>query len=101
MSKSKNNNDGISLTEFTICLLIVIPLVVGSIIVFHRAWNRTRCVYYAFEKTHDHLTHQGGSRFYGNIRFEIREGATAMEGRAFCEGIEERVVLNKLKPGLW
>ncbi len=82
---------GQSLVEFSLSALVLVTFLVACSFVLKAQWDRAKCAYIVFEKTHQRVIRERSdrSRPYG------------VRGRGLCGGVEERVDLPWIESARW
>lgn len=100
--------EGQTLTEFTICCIVLALSVSLVSILLHKTWNQFACAYQVFEEVHRQLIHsslhekmqgRGAWRFQSQI--SIEEHPHYVRGTGRCAGKMETVILPKLESAQW
>jgi hypothetical protein len=86
------------LAEFLISSLLVVATLSGAGWVLHAEWDRARCAYLVFEKTHSRLN---GHPSADSFEILISEDAEQVEGTGSCRYARERVSFKKLSSASW
>jgi hypothetical protein len=94
------NNRGQSTVELLISVSVLMITVSGVGWVFKAEWDRGKCVYFVFEKTHAALigTKSPNSRRWMDSPIDVQSLPEGAKGVALCGGSPEMVSLPQLEP---
>ena len=88
------------MAEFLISLGLAVTALSGAAWVWKAEWERTRCAYLVFEKTHAELVGRSGTRAF--FPMTVADRPDSVEGFGQCgPEVRERVRLPKLEYAKW
>ena len=93
------NSEGQTLIEFVFSSALVVLTVAGAGFLFKAEWQRAKCAYVVFEKTHAKVVGSGDPVPGVPVTFEETEDGVS--GSALCGRAQERVSLPKLEKASW
>jgi hypothetical protein len=97
-----SRQQGQTLIEFLLSSGLVVVVLAGAGWLLRVHWERSKCVYIVFEKTHARLNGVSRPTLQGPP-VRLTESPDHVTGEATCGPLRqpEQVRLRKLKPGLW
>ena len=100
MKTFRQTNDGAgqkgqTLLEFTVSAAMLALVISGSGWLLRVEWERSRCAFLVFEKTHARLTGTNPPRT--QVRIIIREKPDSVEGEGKCGNSIEHVEFDRLE----
>jgi len=91
--------EGQSLLEFSVSLLVIVPVLLAAAALIRSEWARARCAYQVFEVARARLNsqHSGFSLTRrANIAITLEDTPQELHARALCGNISEQIRFQKL-----
>lgn len=92
------STNGQSLVEFCVWIALSVGLLLGISKLYRLEWDRLKCSYLVFEKTHQALV---GVDEKNNAQVRIQELNDHFEGTRRCGNLTETLALKKLEAISW
>ena len=99
MRSTSINSQGQALVELLLSSTLVMLCIAGSGWLFKLEWDRARCAYVVFEKTHAKVV--GASDPEPRVFVALEESEAGVSGSARCGQAREEVSLPHLEQAVW
>ena len=98
-----SRQSGQSVIEFLLSSGLLILVLAGSGWLLKLHWERSKCAYLVFEKTHARLNGVQRPTLASDLTVAISESPTGVTGESLCApgALPELIRLKKLQPELW